>query len=181
MKTKKCFKCNKEKVLDDFYKHPETKDGRVNKCKECNKEDNRVSNGKEKRICMECRNTFNTTITEINRGGGKTCSRECYYNRLRKIIKREEKSPGWKGDIVGKQALHNWVERKLGKPQKCEHCGSTEKKKYEWANKSQEYKRDLGDWLRLCTKCHAKYDYPTRSKKWKEAVTKLGWNVTKIK
>lgn len=36
---KKCFKCNVEKPLDDFYKHPATLDGRVNKCKECNKLD----------------------------------------------------------------------------------------------------------------------------------------------
>lgn len=39
MTTKKCFKCNLEKKLDDFYKHPQMPDGRVNKCKECNKND----------------------------------------------------------------------------------------------------------------------------------------------
>jgi len=37
MKT--CFKCNEMKVLDCFYKHPSMPDGRVNKCKECNKKD----------------------------------------------------------------------------------------------------------------------------------------------
>lgn len=36
---KVCFKCGKTKTLDDFYKHPAMKDGRVNKCKECNKKD----------------------------------------------------------------------------------------------------------------------------------------------
>ena len=55
-------------------------------------------------------------------------------------------------------ALHSWIESKKGKPQKCEHCETTEAKKFEWANKSHEYKRDLSDWLRLCTKCHRKYD-----------------------
>ena len=41
MSTKICFKCNLEKKLEDFYKHPQMPDGRVNKCKECNKKDTR--------------------------------------------------------------------------------------------------------------------------------------------
>jgi hypothetical protein len=41
MNTKTCFKCNLEKKLEDFYKHPRMPDGRVNKCKECNKKDTR--------------------------------------------------------------------------------------------------------------------------------------------
>ena len=36
---KKCFKCGINKQLTDFYKHPQMPDGRVNKCKECNKKD----------------------------------------------------------------------------------------------------------------------------------------------
>jgi hypothetical protein len=37
--TKVCFKCNLEKNLENFYKHKQMPDGRVNKCKECNKKD----------------------------------------------------------------------------------------------------------------------------------------------
>lgn len=40
---KKCFKCNKIKSLDKFYKHPKMPDGTVNKCKECNKTENNVN------------------------------------------------------------------------------------------------------------------------------------------
>ena len=44
---KKCFKCNTEKSLSDFYKHPMMKDGHLNKCKQCTKKDvviNRAKN-----------------------------------------------------------------------------------------------------------------------------------------
>lgn len=39
MNKKQCFKCKKIKKLEDFYKHPQMPDGRVNKCKQCNKKD----------------------------------------------------------------------------------------------------------------------------------------------
>jgi len=44
---KKCFKCNWVKPLSEFYKHPQMKGGRVNKCKPCNRKDvreNRADN-----------------------------------------------------------------------------------------------------------------------------------------
>lgn len=40
MTTKKCFKCLIEWPLHYFYKHSEMKDGHLNKCKKCTKNDN---------------------------------------------------------------------------------------------------------------------------------------------
>jgi hypothetical protein len=67
-------------------------------------------------------------------------------------------SPNWKGDKVGYDGLHDWIQRERGNPQQCEFCGTTTAKRYEWANKSHEYKRDLTDWIRLCPSCHKRYD-----------------------
>lgn len=178
---KKCTKCNIKKQLKDFYRHPLTHDGRMAKCKRCAKDYARNENKTEKRKCLICKTEFFTKKTEVKRGGGIVCSRECYYKHQKATRPKEEKSWAWKGDSVGRSALHNWVERHKGKPRKCEHCGTTEAKQYDWANISQKYKRELDDFKRLCRSCHAKYDYPTRSKKWKKAVEKLGWKVTKIK
>lgn len=71
-----------------------------------------------------------------------------------------EKSSHWKGNEVKYRGLHNWVERGLGKPSKCEFClkDGLSGKQIHWANKSHKYKRALSDWIRLCVPCHKKYD-----------------------
>jgi len=84
-----------------------------------------------------------------------TCKK---HSTGRNVFKKGEGHPLWKGNEVGYYALHSWIERQLGKPQECANCGSTEPRKYEWANKSGQYLREISDWLRLCTPCHRKYD-----------------------
>ena len=76
-----------------------------------------------------------------------------------------EKNYAWKGDKVSYIGLHKWVARWKGKPMLCEMCGSTDKKKYAWANIDHRYRRVLQDYIRLCYSCHAIYDYEKNSKK----------------
>lgn len=57
---------------------------------------------------------------------------------------------------------HRWVERRLGRPSQCENCGSVSALKYEWANLSGEYRKDISDWARLCTSCHRRIDNDSR-------------------
>lgn len=70
----------------------------------------------------------------------------------------------WKGDKVGYTALHDWVRRNLGRPMVCSECGTTTSKRYEWANISKRYFRDITDWKRLCSKCHLALDHESRPK-----------------
>ena len=71
-----------------------------------------------------------------------------------------EDACNWKGDKVGYHGLHKWISRCLGKPKTCEYCKKTGLvgKKIHWANIDGKYKRDLGDWVRLCASCHLKFD-----------------------
>jgi hypothetical protein len=73
---------------------------------------------------------------------------------------QDEASSQWRGDKVGYSGLHEWVRRKLGTPDACEHCGKVGLKgrQIHWANKSRNYQRDLTDWVRLCVSCHWLYD-----------------------
>ncbi len=72
-------------------------------------------------------------------------------------FKKGSENKNWKGDEVGYANLHKWVVREKGRAKKCTLCGN-EKSRIEWANKSHDYKRDLDDWMELCSPCHRAYD-----------------------
>jgi hypothetical protein len=79
-----------------------------------------------------------------------------YFNKVRF---KGENHANWKGSNVGYGALHRWLERELGKSMVCEFCGLEKlSPSIHWANKSGKYMRELGDWMRLCAKCHWHYD-----------------------
>ena len=105
-------------------------------------------------ICQVCKKEFNTWQSYLNRGG-KYCSRKCFKQSM--IGKRHY---AWKGNVVSYRGLHYWIYRKLGSPKKCEKClkNNLIGRQIQWANKSGKYKRNLKDWIRLCRKCHSKYD-----------------------
>jgi hypothetical protein len=79
----------------------------------------------------------------------------------RRAIKRDQRGSAnstWAGNAVCYKAAHNRVYSARGRPQHCEHCGTTDpKKRFEWANKTGQY-HDPGDYMRLCRSCHCKHD-----------------------
>ena len=74
-----------------------------------------------------------------------------------------DKSIAWIGDKVGYAGIHVWLKSKYGKANKCSFCISKRPSRYEWANISGKYIRDIRDWMQLCPSCHRKHD----NKNWK--------------
>jgi hypothetical protein len=119
---KKCFKCEIEKPLSEFYKHPRMADGHVNKCKECNKKDVQ----KNYRVNIEHYKEY-----EKNRA-----------NLTHRVNARYEYSQTEAGKLSNNKATKAWVKRnpikrlaativgnavrdgRLLKPDTCENCKS---------------------------------------------------------
>ena len=83
---KQCFKCKEIKPFDDFYKHPQMLDGRVNKCKICSKNDI-LENYKKNRLDP------NFIIKERKRGREKhqrLYSGKTHQNYKKQIIYRDK-------------------------------------------------------------------------------------------
>jgi len=112
--------------------------------------------------CKRCNKEFRA-VSDFGERKQKYCSADCYRKSWGKDVRpmmknnpglKGELNASWKGEKVGYWGIHAWVIRELGKPKRCEHCGDTTKTKYEWASIGHLYKRDLTNWIRLCTKCH---------------------------
>jgi L-rhamnose mutarotase len=106
--TKVCFKCKKEKTLENFYKHKQMSLGVVNKCKECNKNDVRLNYLKKSE-------NLDFIVKERERSKEK-------YHRLNYKEKQKDwdKNKNWKNksiyktlrskfkDVPDSHHLHHW-------------------------------------------------------------------------
>src|SRR3990167_10822947 len=116
-------------------------------------------------LCKNCKSSFEAYTKNQNKK--QFCSQKCsLVFRNKSIENREkvrlalsgEKSYMWKGDKAGYFAIHVWLRKKYGSANKCEQCKRKNAPKYEWANISKKYKRDILDYIQLCTSCHNYYD-----------------------
>jgi len=107
MKEKECFKCLKVKPLEEFYKHRGMKDGRLNKCIECTKNDvaiHRVAN-------IEA-------VRKYDRERGRTPER-IKKNIARNKIYREKFPDKYKAHSIVGSALKGG---KIIRPELCSVC-----------------------------------------------------------
>ena len=116
--------------------------------------------------CQTCGELF----APRKHNSGMFCSISCYNSwRKGKITNSGQYKKGsntgsdnvnWAGDKASYGTVHDYISYHYGQPQICEHCDAKDlgSRKHQWANISGEYKRDRSDWLRLCAKCHFKYD-----------------------
>ena len=96
--------------------------------------------------CKEC-NKWLQSVDVVQ------CHNCRWKNKLNPVVIDGKKVPHY-------HQAHWWVSKMYGKPCKCENCGlkDTNSRRFHWANISNQYKKDITDWRRLCVSCHKKFD-----------------------
>ena len=127
-----CFKCNLQKPLTDFYRHSAMADGRVGKCKECNKKD-----------VLEHRLKNIEKIRSYDRERGKLPARKKTANEI---------STAWRKADKRRTKCHNAVTRAIRSGvivrQPCCKCSSLKSLAHH-----EDYDKPL-DVVWLCQPCH---------------------------
>ena len=80
---------------------------------------------------------------------GHQVSNEC--RKKISIANTGNKNGMWRDDSVGYISLHEWVKKRIPKPELCQDCGKEPPR--DLANKGI-YNRDLSNWEWLCRRCH---------------------------
>jgi hypothetical protein len=154
---KKCFKCDAIKPLDEFYKHSQMKDGRLNKCKECTKKDSskhRADNLEycraydRKRANLPHRLDLKKKVTQTWLKDGRHTAVTSKY--------RQNHPEKYKAHLMVKSAINKGT---IKRGTMCGHCGmKTEKIQAH----HPDYSKPLEvEWL--CVRCHGlvHHKYPT--------------------
>jgi hypothetical protein len=130
---KKCFRCNNEKPLSEFYKHSMMADGHLNKCKECTRADS-------KKTYEKIQSTPELAIRERKRQRIKE-NRRRLEGKTKKYIYKKQKRPA---QIVFNAAVKSG--KVLKKP--CEICGKEKSQGHH-----EDYSKPL-DVVWLCVRHH---------------------------
>lgn len=101
-----------------------------------------------------------SSINKNKKGQGNPMWGKHTSQKQKESVKRGDEHPAWKGDKVGYSALHDWLIRKYGKPNKCENllCSKKGKKVFHLSNITGKYTRNKQEWAWLCVTCHNRFD-----------------------
>ena len=89
--------------------------------------------------------------------------------------RKQEKSPNWKGDLIGKSQVHRWLDTMFGKPRTCVNPNCPKKSStFDWCLiTGKQYLRRRENFLRMCRSCHRRYDMTEEKKK--QGIKNLLW------
>lgn len=145
MESKRCFSCGDVKGLSDFYKHPKMKDGRLGKCKECCKAENRKNRQEKVDYYREYDRNRASDI-------GRVEARRKYADSHKDQIDRSKSE--WRKRNRDKTKAHRKVAYEIGKgsltAKPCELCGNEPTEAHH-----DDYSKPL-DIIWLCDSCHKK-------------------------
>ena len=132
--SKTCFKCQIEKPMDDFYRHPAMGDGHLGKCKQCTKQD-----------VLEHRLKNIDKIREYDKKRSKLPP------RAKKQAKRLRL---WRDQDKRRAKCHNAIARAITRGdlacEPCSVCGREDSQAHH-----DDYDKPL-DVIWLCPPCHSK-------------------------
>jgi len=128
----------------------------------------------DSKLCLECGRRFYRPLVYYSNENKnyplsitlwkkrRYCSNHCSAKNKPHPIGKDHHE--WKGINASYSAIHRYIKRQLGIPEKCEHCDKNNKslvdgrRSIHWANIDHKYKRNIGDWIALCAMCHGAYD-----------------------
>lgn len=147
---KKCFKCEQEKPLSEFYKHPKMADGRLGKCKDCTRSDSKENRSKNIDYYLEY---DKSRYLNPNRVKGRLEYQKTERGRERSSAAKKR----WIENNVVKRGAHVLVGNAIKsgvivKPDICSCCGITGK----LSAHHDDYNKPLEvRWL--CSLCHRRH------------------------
>ena len=136
--SKRCFKCNREKPITEYYKHTQMKDGHLNKCKECTKIDNAINRNKRAKYYAKYDKKRSTNPERL--------AQRAAYNREY----RKKNYAKYRARNILNSAIRDG---KIEKPSTCSICNSGGQIEGHHA----DYSKPLEvEWF--CSKCHKRVD-----------------------
>lgn len=127
------------------------------------KNQSRADYAKAKYCSAECNYTKKTWNKGLTKEDPRVLS---YISKNKTMFKKGDnvgqKNFQWKGNEASYNAKHMWIYRQYGKADKCIICGLIEN--IQWANISNNYTRDINDWVQLCIQHHRYFDLYKKDK-----------------